>query len=224
MYKFQELFNVLFYKYLKENVLTEIEASVLRKAIESVEIETLYSWCKPLIQEHFKEIKMDLNKKERESGFFKSFFGKNETDLPLISEEELKKIEQVLENSITSINNELMASKSAVFLRTEFQLDIGSFVFRNKIDNNNSAGLEFSYSHLNFAFKKGQFFYEITSQLKEFKIELVNQMAGIASKIPLTFKEKDMDQERDYTWKLKLRKSSLMEEIGTIFHLHFVTF
>jgi hypothetical protein len=193
MQKYQEDFEKLFYNYYKnpKDGLKQEELNHFKHIVEVVEIQNLFLWAKPVIQEIYKENKKEENKKAK-TGFFKKMVGGGKLkDEDLLSREEEEKIEEFLENSVKEATNQVINADIETKIKIDFILNEGSFKFSKYFSKSNTSsteGFAFKYKDLKFSMRKGEYFMEIDSELKDFHVEMFTLINKNMTYIPITFK------------------------------------
>jgi len=240
--KYQEDFENLHKKFLKDTgSFDEKEKARFLLVIENVDENLLYQWSIKGIKEFFTLQKKEENKKSK-SSFVGKIFGKKIDEENLLTLEEIKKIEEVIESSTKQLKNELILTSKEIKLKIEFLLNEGSFVFsRNKKETKESFCLK--YKNLCFHLKKGENFTEIEAYLKDFIIDMItiyNKNKIKSSQI--TYYDRDIIKKRNesidnkkefinissknmdnhYIWKLNLTLYGPGEKINSKLNLHIV--
>lgn len=191
--KYQVDFEKLFYLYYKnpKDGLKNEQLDLFKHIVEVVEIQNLFLWAKPVIQEIYKENKKEENKKAK-TGFLKKIIGGGKLkEEDLLSREEEEKIEEFLENSVKDATNKVINSDIETKLKIDFILNEGSFRFSKYFSKSNTSsteGFSFKYKNLKFSMRKGEYFLEIDSELKDFHVEMFTLINKNLINIPITFK------------------------------------
>ena len=191
--KQQEQFNALFKKYYKDqkNGLTLREIEEFKYILEITELKDLYIWSKPVLQDIFTNQKKE-EKKGAQTGYFYSFFGRTINENDLISKEEEEKIEEILSNAVNEATSLIINNDIETKLQVIFSLHEGSLKFSKYINASNAniiEGFGLRYRMLNFCFRKGEYFLELNSDLKEFQVEMFTKINKNTITIPITFKQ-----------------------------------
>lgn len=241
MKNYQEEFQKLHKKFLQEQIsLSNEEYKRFLSIIENVEENLLYQWSIKGIKENFTLQKKEENKKNKTSLVGK-IFGKKINEENLLSNEEIAKIEEIIESSTKQLKNELILTSKEVKLKVEFLLNEGSFVFsRNKNDTKES--FSFKYKTLSFHLKKGENFTELEAHLKDFNVDMITVYNKNKTKTSqITFYDKDIirnhdgpvdknanlidiasSAKQDYIWKMNFLIFGPGEKINSKLNLHIV--
>ena len=138
--KYQEQFVDLYTKYhknLEENTNYKIEAEedeyLLKKIISCVDINLLCTWADKIIEQDFKNKKIEEKKSKNSGGYFSFFFGFGaQTEEPIFSEEEEKKLAEILKaDDENKGKDEEDLKRDDLFI--EFKLAEGSVVCSQNI-------------------------------------------------------------------------------------------
>ena len=191
--KRQNAFMPLFKKYFKDRAkgLNESELNEFKYILETTELKELFIWSKPVLQEIYTEKKKEEKKMAQES-YFSLILGVKSSNTELLTKEEEKMIEEILTNEVNKETSLINNKEKEIKWKINFTLNEGSFDFSKKITAANAniiEGFGFHYKHLNFSFKKGEYFLEVDGGLKEFQVEMVTQINKNIIRIPITFKE-----------------------------------
>ena len=189
----QNQFSSLFKKYYKdqEKGLNEEELNDFKYILEVTELKDLFIWSKPVLQEVFKDQKKE-EKKGAQNGYFYSFFGRSINENDLITKEEEEKIEEILSTAVKEATSLIINNETETKLQVFFTLNEGSFKFSKFINASNAnitEGFGLRYRKLTFCFKKGEYFFELDSELKEFQVEMFTIINKNIISIPITFKQ-----------------------------------
>ena len=232
--QFSEIYKI-FYK--NPNLISNEQMKLFRKIVSFVELQELYKWVSPILQEIDIEIKKEQNKKQKTS-IFGGLFGSKLKDEVLLSPEEIQIIEKIFNDAVSVITEKIITNKDETKLQVHFHLNEGFFNFsqsftrsglnKNIPRDNQIIGSEAfccKYRNLKFNMKKGENFTEIETMLKEFSTEMVTIINNNETILPITFindftemtsNQLIEDDDRNYIWKLNFRQNSPLDEINSI--------
>lgn len=195
---FKERFMKLFPLYLNKLSLEEISdenIKKLKRIVEVIDIETLYKWSIQSIKIFYIQMKKEQNRKLKIGAVWR-FLGYDLSEDQLLTNDEVDKIKEVLDNTLfhafdpnqeeSSIVSRLkIQDKNEVKLKIIFKLLDGSFEFLNNIGQE----LEYydcfslSYKNLSFLIKNSEKFTEYECMLKEIYLQMFSLMNSKKTKI-----------------------------------------
>ena len=206
---YKEQFNELFYQVVECNcaftkdkkvsdMLNKDNEMMLRKIIEVVDLNVLYTWEIDVVQKYFKKtnIANSLNPANAQRAFFMSFFGQSSsnndnnsssttastavsTQQSLLSKEEEAKIEEIFIQLKEDINTELKLSEKYIKFKVVFTLNEGSITFTSLSSLSSLTSSVMSSESFTFIFKslyitvsKSDISTYIETTLSEFNINM----------------------------------------------------
>lgn len=246
MQEWKKRFSELYKNYYKEpKNLNNEQIKQFKKIVSFVDLQELYKWVSPILQEIDIEFTKEQNKKEKKT-YFGGFFGSKIKEEELLSLEEMQTIEKIFIEAVSEMTVKNNTNKNEIKLQVHFHLIAGFFNFSKSLLSRSEAienpskeciliGSEAfccKYRNLKFNMKKGENFTEIETMLKEFNTEMVTIINKNETILPITFvndfsemtcKSVIEDDNTDFVWKLNFRQNSPLDEINSILHFQIKT-
>ena len=198
--KYQEQFVDLYTKYhknLEENTNYKIEAEedeyLLKKIISCVDINLLCTWADKIIEQDFKNKKIEEKKSKNSGGYFSFFFGFGaQTEEPIFSEEEEKKLAEILKaDDENKGKDEEDLKRDDLFI--EFKLAEGSVVCSQNIISKTmkiQEGFDINFKGVEFTMANNNSLqiYKTNSNLKHFGMNMITTINKTNNYVPITYR------------------------------------
>ena len=179
--KYQEQFVDLYTKYHKQleedpkyKIEVEEDEYLLKKIMSCVDISLLCTWADKIIEQDFKQKKIEEKKSKNTGGYFSFFFGLGaQAEDPIFTEEEEKKLAEILEeDNKKKEKDEEDLKRDDLFL--EFKLTEGSVICSKDLNSKTmkiQEGFEINFKGVEFTMANNNSLqiYKVNSNLKQFK-------------------------------------------------------
>ena len=194
--KFIELYSK-YHKKFEENKEYKIEVEedefLLKKIMTCVDIDLLCTWSDKIIEQDFKDKKIEEKKSKNTGGYFSFFFGFGaKTEDPIFTEEEEKKLAEILkaDNQKKEIDPEDLKRED---LFIEFKLIEGSMeCSKNTISKtmkiNESFELNFRGVEFNMSNNNSLQILKLNATLKHFGMNMFTTINNINNFVPITYR------------------------------------
>ena len=194
--KFVNLFQQ-YYKNIEENPQYEFELEedkyLFKKILTCVDINILSSWADKIIEQDFKQKKINEKKESKKGGYFSYFFGFGGGDEEeLFTEEEQKKLSEILgegENNKEKDKDDLLRDD----LFVEFKLAEGVITCSKNIMSKTmkiNEGFEINYKGVGFTLANNESLkiFKINTNLKNFGINMFTIINKTVNTVPITYR------------------------------------
>ena len=200
--KYKEQFNTLFaqyYKNIKEKPDYKFELDedqyLFQKILTCVDINILCSWSDKIIEQDFKQKKIEEKKESKKGGYFSFFFGfggGDDSEEDLFTEEEKKKLAEILNEDETNKEkdkDDLM--RDDIFV--EFKLTEGIITCsKNSMSKTMkiNEGFEINYKGVGFTLANNDSLkiFKINSNLKNLTVKMFTIINNTINTVPITFR------------------------------------
>ena len=198
--KYKDQFVNLYQQYYKKieenpeyNFELEEDRYLFRKILTCVDINILSSWADKIIEQDFKQKKIEEKKESKKGGYFSFFFGfggSNEEEL--FTEEEQKKLAEILgegEEKKEKDKDDLLRDD----LFVEFKLAEGVFICSKNIMSKTmkiNEGFEINFKGVGFTLANNESLktVKINANLKNFKINMFTIINQTINVVPITYR------------------------------------
>ena len=221
MQKWRIRFSEIYRNYYKNpNSIIDEELKEFKKIVSFVDIQELYKWVSPVLQEIDIELKKEMNKKQKMT-FLGGIFNTKIKEEELLTQEEIQTIEKIFNEAVTQITEKNILNKNEIKLEVHFDLNAGFFNFTKSLERSASStftketnleGSEafcFRYKNLKFTMKKGENFMNIETMLKEFSTEMVTIINKNETVLPITFTNDFSESTRNSQIEISTRNSQI---------------
>jgi len=198
--KYKEQFTNLFgqyYKNVEKDPKYEFELEedkyLFKKILTCVDINILSSWADKIIEQDFKQKKIEEKKESKKGGYFSFFFGfgsSNEEEL--FTEEEQKKLAEILnENDNEKVKDKDDELRDDLFV--EFKLTEGIITCSKNIISKTlkiNEGFEINYKGVGFTLANNESLkiFKINTNLKHLGINMFTIINETVNVVPITYR------------------------------------
>ena len=194
--KFIELYTK-YHKKLEENKDYKIEVEedeyLLKKIMSCIDIELLCTWSDKIIEQDFKDKKIEEKKSKNSGGYFSFFFGFGaKQEEPIFTEEEEKKLAEILkENNKKKEKDPEDLKREDLFV--EFKLIEGSMECSKNIESKTmkiNEGFELNFRGVEFTMSNNTplQILKINSNLKHFGMNMFTIVNNTINTVPITYR------------------------------------
>ena len=218
--KFTELFGQ-YYKNIEENPDYEFELEedkyLFRKILTCVDINILSSWSDKIIEQEFKQKKIEEKRGAKSGGYFSFFFGlSNANEDELFTEEEQKKLAEILnegDNKKEKDKDDLLRDD----LFVEFKLTEGIVTCSKNIISKTmkiNEGFETNYKGLEFTLSNNESLniFKINTNLKHFSINMFTAVNNTLNVVPITYRYLGEEDKGNSFTEIFINKENEKEE------------
>ena len=201
--KYQEQFVDLYTKYHKKleedkNYKIEVEEDeyLLKKIISSVDVNLLCTWSDKIIEQDFKQKKIEEKKSQNSGGYFSFFFGFGaKQEDPIFTEEEEKKLAEILKAD-NQKKEKCEEDLKRDDLYIEFKLSEGSMVCSKNIVSKTmkiNEGFELNFRGVEFTMANNDSLQilKLNSNLKHFGMNMFTSINNTNNFVPITYRYLD---------------------------------
>ena len=206
--KFVSLFEQ-YYKKIEENPEYDFESEedkyLFRKILTCVDINILSSWSDKIIEQEFKQKKINEKKESKKGGYFSYFFGfGGGGDEEVFTEEEQKKLAEILgedKNNKEKDKDDIL--RDDIFV--EFKLTEGVVTCSKNIMSKTmkiTEGFEINYKGVEFTMSNNESLkiFKINTNLKTFVINMFTIINKTVNIVPITYRYLS-NENKDNTFK-----------------------
>ena len=198
--KYQEQFVELHTKYHKQleedpkyKIEVEEDEYLLKKIMSCVDISLLCTWADKIIEQDFKQKKIEEKKSKNTGGYFSFFFGLGaQAEDPIFTEEEEKKLAEILEeDNKKKEKDEEDLKRDDLFL--EFKLTEGSVICSKDLNSKTmkiQEGFEINFKGVEFTMANNNSLqiYKVNSNLKHFGMNMFTIINNTNNFVPITYR------------------------------------
>ena len=222
--KYKEQFTNLFgqyYKKVEEDPKYEFELEedkyLFKKILTCVDINILSSWADKIIEQDFKQKKIEEKKESKKGGYFSFFFGfgsSNEEEL--FTEEEQKKLAEILnENDNEKVKDKDDELRDDLFV--EFKLTEGIITCSKNIISKTlkiNEGFEINYKGVGFTLANNESLkiFKINTNLKHLEINMFTIINETVNVVPITYRHLSKEGKGNSFSELFINKENDDEE------------
>ena len=222
--KYKEQFTNLFgqyYKNIEENPNYEFELEedkyLFRKILTCVDINILSSWSDKIIEQDFKQKKIEEKKESKKGGYFSYFFGfGSSSEEELFTEEEQKQLAQILhENEDEKKKDKDDELRDDLFV--EFKLIEGIITFSKNIFSKTmkiNEGFEINYKGVGFTLSNNESLkiFNINTNLKHLGVNMFTIINETINVVPITYRHLNTEGKGSSFSEIFLNKENENEE------------
>ena len=171
-------------------------ATILKKIISSVDVNLLCTWSDKIIEQDFKQKKIEEKKSQNSGGYFSFFFGFGaKQEDPIFTEEEEKKLAEILKAD-NQKKEKCEEDLKRDDLYIEFKLSEGSMVCSKNIVSKTmkiNEGFELNFRGVEFTMANNDSLQilKLNSNLKHFGMNMFTSINNTNNFVPITYRYLD---------------------------------